>query len=160
MQVTKHKVVAIDYTLSDDEGQVIDSSRGAEPLEYLHGEGNIVPGLECVLEGKGVGDQIEVVVPPDDGYGLRNDDLRQAVSRDTFADVEDLAVGMQFRVETQAEDFLIVTVVEIGEDQVVIDGNHALAGQTLHFDVTIRDIRDATDDEIAHGHVHGPGCSH
>lgn len=157
MQVTKHKVVAIDYTLKDDGGDVIDSSEGVEPLHYLHGEGNIVPGLECVLEGKSVGDQLNVTVSPSDGYGERHEELRQTVDRNTFADVDDLATGMQFRVQTEDEQFLVVTVVEVGDDKVVIDGNHELAGVTLHFDVTIRDIRDATSEEISHGHAHGPG---
>lgn len=157
MQVAKHKVVAIDYTLTDDDGQTIDTSEGAEPLSYLHGEGNIIPGLESALEGKSTGDQFQVSIPPADGYGERNDDLRQVVARSHFSDIDDLEVGLQFRVPTDGDDTIVVTVVEIGDDEVTIDGNHDLAGVSLNFDITVRDIRDATSEEIEHGHAHGPG---
>lgn len=162
MQVAKHKVVAIDYTLSDDDGETIDSSQRDEPLLYLHGEGNIIPGLERVLEGKSVGDQIKVSIAPVDGYGEREEGLRQEVSRDHFDGFEELEVGMQFRAPTDGEEgaeeeFIVVTVVEIGDDTVTVDGNHELAGMTLHFDVTVREVRDATSEEISHGHAHGMG---
>ena len=163
MQVAKHTVVTIDYTLSDDDGETIDSSQDAEPLLYLHGEGNIIPGLDRELEGKSVGDQIKVSVSPADGYGERQEGLRQEVSRDHFSGIDDLEVGMQFRAPTDSEDdngeeqFIVVTVVEIGDDTVTVDGNHELAGLTLHFDVTIREVRDATSEEITHGHAHGVG---
>ena len=163
MQVAKHKVVTIDYTLSDDDGETIDSSQGAEPLLYLHGEGNIIPGLERELEGKSVGDQIKVSISPADGYGEREEGLRQEVTRDHFNGIEDLEVGMQFRAPTDSEDdseeeqFIVVTVVEIGDDTVTVDGNHELAGVRLHFDVTVREVREATSEEITHGHAHGAG---
>lgn len=153
MQVSKHKVVSIDYTLKNDEGEVLDSSQGAEPLSYLHGEGNIIPGLERALEGKGKGDQLQVSIDPADGYGDRVDGLRQVVAREDFGEI-DLEVGMQFRVSADDDSEMIVQVVEILDDKVTIDGNHALAGMTLNFDVTIQEVRDATSEEIAHGHAH------
>lgn len=158
MQVSKHKVVSIDYTLTDDEGETIDSSEGGAPLSYLHGEGNIIPGLEKELEGKSAGDQIKVAIAPADAYGEFEDGLRQEVSREHFSAVEDLEVGMQFRTPTEKEDeYVVVTVVDIDDDKVTVDGNHQLAGKTLHFDVTVREVRDATEEEISHGHAHGAG---
>ena len=156
MQVTKHKVVKIHYTLTDDEGEVIDTSEGGEPLEYLHGVGGIVPGLESVLEGKSVGDQINVSVQPEDAYGEHNEDLLHEVERSHFQDIDDLELGMQFRVETD-DGPMVVTVVEITDEHVTIDGNHDLAGVPLNFDVTVREIRDATPEEIEHGHAHSEG---
>lgn len=156
MQVTKEKVVGIDYTLKDEQGQLLDTSRDREPLYYLHGVGNIIPGLENALEGKATGDQVEVVVPPTEGYGERDEKLVQAVARDNFADVDDVEVGQRFRVRNETGE-AVVTVVGVEDDRVTLDGNHQLAGVTLHFDVTVRDVRDATAEEISHGHVHGPG---
>lgn len=156
MQVAKHKVVAFDYTLQDEDGETIDTSQGSDPLSYLHGADNIVPGLERELEGKVIGDQFKVAVQPEDGYGTRRDELRQVVAIENFSEVDDLQVGMQFRMPTDDEDFVVITVVEITDDKVTVDGNHALAGVVLHFDVTIRDIREASEEEIEHGHVHGP----
>ena len=159
MQVAKHKVVAIDYTLTDDAKQVIDSTDGEQPLHYLHGSGTIIPGLENELDGKSAGDHFNITIEPANGYGERNEELKQEVSRDQFEGVEDLAVGMQFRVDTPDEP-LVVTVIDISDDIVTVDGNHQLAGTRLHFDVTVREVRDATDEEIDHGHVHGPGGHH
>ena len=160
MQIAKNKVAAIDYTLTSDEGEVLDSSEGQEPLWYLHGVGGIIPGLERELEGKQAGDQLVVTVIPADGYGDRNDELEQEVSRDQFEGADELELGMQFQVESDAGP-MVVTVVEIDDDVVTIDGNHPLAGEKLNFDVTVREVRDATDDELSHGHVHGSGgCEH
>ncbi|MCO6456032.1 MAG: peptidylprolyl isomerase [Pirellulaceae bacterium] len=156
MRIAKNTVVAIDYTLRDDDGQVLDSSEGDEPLFYLHGSGSIIPGLERELDGKQVGDSLEVCVGPEDGYGERNEALRQEVPRDQFDDVEDLDVGMQFRVNSDVGP-MVITVVDIADDIVTVDGNHPLAGLTLNFAVTVREVRVATDEEVAHGHVHGPG---
>jgi FKBP-type peptidyl-prolyl cis-trans isomerase SlyD len=157
MQITKHKVVKIHYTLTDDDGDVIDSSEGGEPLVYLHGVGGIVPGLEDALEGKSVGDRIQVNVQPEDGYGEQDDDLLHEVDRSQFEEIDDLELGMQFQVDTD-DGPMVVTVVEITDENVTVDGNHELAGVALNFDVTVREIRDATPDEIAHGHAHGEGC--
>ena len=156
MLVEKHKVVAIDYKLSDAEGTVLDSSEGQQPLNYLHGVGALLPALEEELKGKAAGSELSVVLAPQDGYGERNEALRQTVERSSFNDVPDLEVGMQFRVG-EGENEPIFTVVEIEGESVIVDGNHPLAGVELHFDVTIREIREATEEEIAHGHAHGPG---
>ena len=158
MQIAENAVVTIDYTLTDDDGQVLDSSEGREPLLYLHGTGGIIPGLEQELDGKQVGDQLQVAVAPEDGYGERNEALRQDVERDQFAGIDDLDLGMQFRVDSDAGP-MVVTVVEIAEGVVTIDGNHPLAGVNLNFAVTVREVRAATEEELAHGHTHGP-CGH
>ncbi|MBD14956.1 MAG: peptidylprolyl isomerase [Planctomycetaceae bacterium] len=156
MLIAKNAVVAIDYTLKDDEGEVIDTSAGHQPLAYLHGVGGIIPGLERELEGKQVGDSLQVTVAPTDAYGERNEELEQKVPREQFEGAEQLELGMQFQVETENGP-TVVTVIEIDDDEVTIDGNHPMAGTVLHFDVTVRDVREATEDELSHGYVHGPG---
>ena len=153
MQVSNQKVVSIHYTLTDSEGQILDTSSGREPLAYIQGMQNIIPGLENALEGKTVGDKVHVVIPPEEAYGKRNDDLMQAIPRSAFGDIEDIQPGMQFQMET-ANGPVVITVLKTEGDQVFIDGNHPLAGQELTFDVEIMDVRDATAEEIAHGHVH------
>ena len=154
MQITKHKVVSIDYALTNDGGELIDSSEGSNPLTYLHGVGAMIPGLEQALEGKSSGEDFSVTIEPADAYGHRLDELQQVVSRDRFEGVDDLQVGMRFRASTETGAPLVMTVVEIADDTVTVDGNHELAGVTLHFEVTIREVRDATDEEISHGHAH------
>lgn len=156
MNVEKNKVASIDYTLKSDEGQVLDSSEGREPLAYLHGNGNLIPGLEEALEGKKEGDSVEVTVPPEKGYGIRNDSLIEKVNRSVFQGVDKIEKGMQFQANTQ-EGTQVFTVIDIEGDEVTIDGNHPLAGASLNFAVTVKSVRDATEEEIAHGHVHGPG---
>lgn len=156
MQVAKHKVVTIDYTLTDDQGAVIDSSQGGEPLAYIHGMNNIIPGLENALTGKQAGDSLKVSVPPGEGYGERNDAMTQEVPREMFDGAEEIQVGMQFHA-SDGERVHVVTVVGVSDTHITVDGNHPLAGQTLNFDVTIVDVRDATQEEMEHGHVHGPG---
>ena len=156
MQIAKNSVVAIDYNLTNDAGEVLDTSEGHEPLAYLHGVGGIIPGLERELEGKQVGDQLQVSVKPEDGYGERDDALEQEVPRDQFEGEDDLALGMQFQVDSEAGP-TVVTVIEIDDDVVTIDGNHPMAGINLNFDVTVREVREATSDELSHGHVHGMG---
>lgn len=156
MNVEKNKVASIDYTLKSDEGQVLDSSEGREPLAYLHGNGNLIPGLEEALEGKKEGDSVEVTVPPEKGYGIRNDSLIEKVNRSVFQGVDKIEKGMQFQAKTH-EGTQVFTVIDIEGDEVTIDGNHPLAGASLNFAVTVKSVRDATEEEIAHGHVHGPG---
>ena len=156
MQIGKDKVVAIDYTLTGADGQVIDSSHGQEPLSYLHGAGNIVPGLERALEGKSAGDHVDATVEPDQGYGQKNPTLVQAVPRAQFPGVKDISVGQQFQAQTNHGP-RVVTVVGVSPDAVTVDANHPLAGETLHFAVTVVDVRDATRQELDHGHAHGPG---
>lgn len=159
MQVEKNKVVAIDYKLTNSKGEVIDSSTNHGPLLYIQGIGNLIPGLEKELEGKKTGDNVKVTIAAKDGYGERNDSLCQVVPRAQFESTEGLEVGMQFEVETEQGE-LVVSVTKIEGDEVTVDGNHPLAGVELHFDVTIKEIRDASAEELAHGHVHGEGGHH
>ena len=159
MQIEKHKVVELTYQLSDGQDRPLSDSADSEPLAYLHGVGSILPGLERALHGKVAGDQFQVVLQPEDGFGERNESLRVEVPRSQFQGVDDLATGMQFRVPTDDGE-LVVTVAEISGETVTVDGNHQLAGRTLHFDVTVLSVRDASAEEIAHGHVHGPGGHH
>lgn len=160
MQVSKDKVVSIDYTLKDDAGQVLDSSTGRAPLPYLHGAGNIIPGLEAALEGKTKGERVQVSIAPADGYGERDEQMVQEVPRQQLAQIPNLQAGMQLAAQTPDGGRRIVTIVHVDDNVVRIDANHPMAGRTLHFDVTISDLRDATQDEIAHGHAHGPDGHH
>ena len=155
-QVGKDKVVSIDYTLTGAGGEVIDTSQGGEPLTYLHGSGNIIPGLERALEGKSAGDEVNAVVAPDQGYGQKNPGLVQPVPRSQFPGVTDIKVGMQFQAQTNHGP-RVVTVVGVDDNTVTVDANHPLAGETLNFAVRVVDVRDATQQELDHGHAHGPG---
>ncbi len=155
MQIAKDKVVTIDYTLMDGQGTVLDSSQDDEPLSYIQGAGSIIPGLEAALEGKSIGEALQVTIAPDQAYGERDEALMQTVSRDSFEGADQLEAGMRFRVQSDS-GLQVITVVAVQGDAVTIDGNHPLAGVTLNFDVTIRGVRDATGEELSHGHVHGP----
>jgi FKBP-type peptidyl-prolyl cis-trans isomerase SlyD len=146
-------VVAIHYTLTDDEGTVLDSSREGDPLNYLHGANNIIPGLESELTGKSVGDSFQVSVAPADGYGVKSAELIQVVPRSAFEGTEDIQPGMQFHAEGPG-GVQVITVAAVDGDDITIDANHPLAGKTLHFDVTIEAVREATPEELEHGHVH------
>jgi FKBP-type peptidyl-prolyl cis-trans isomerase SlyD len=159
MQITQDAVVSIHYTLTNDKGETLDSSAGGEPLAYLHGNGNLIPGLESALNGKQAGDKLSVKVSPAEAYGEYDKELVQRVPRRSFKGVSDIRVGMQFQVQSQAGPRM-VTVTQIAGDMVTVDGNHALAGQALNFEVEITDVRAATEEELAHGHVHGPGGHH
>ena len=156
MQISKHKAVAIEYTLTNDSGEVIDSSEGQDPLTYLHGAGNLISGLEQALEGKSAGEELKVTISPEDAYGERIDELIQIVPRDRFEGADELEVGMRFHASSDHGETL-VTITEVTEDEVTVDGNHPLAGETLHFEVKVVEVRDASEDEVAHGHIHGPG---
>jgi FKBP-type peptidyl-prolyl cis-trans isomerase SlyD len=155
MQIADQTVVTIDYTLTDDKGEVLDSSKGEEPLVYIHGAGSIIPGLENALAGKSVGDALQVTIAPVDGYGERDEELVQAVPRSRFpgASVE---VGMRFHAQG-SDGSQVVTVVAVDDSNVTVDANHPLAGMTLAFDVKVLEVRGATADELQHGHVHGKG---
>ncbi|MAT66512.1 MAG: peptidylprolyl isomerase [Gammaproteobacteria bacterium] len=155
MQVAQNKVVSIHYTLKDHEGQILDQSSD-QPLAYLHGASNIIPGLETALEGKDVGEKMTVTVEPEQGYGMSDEALIQEVPRDAFQGVEDIQPGMRFQADS-ANGPMVVTVVKADDSTVTVDGNHPLAGMTLTFDVEIADVRDASEEELSHGHVHGPG---
>ena len=155
MQIEPQKVVTIDYTLTDDKGVIIDRSEGGN-FAYLHGAQNIIPGLENALEGKSAGDEVQVSVEPQEGYGERNDELAQEVPREMFGDNEP-EPGMQFNAQTPDGQMITVTVIEAEADKVVIDANHPLAGVNLNFDVKVLEVREATEEELSHGHVHGAG---
>ncbi len=159
MQIAANKVVSMHYTLTNEQGEKLDSSRGHEPLAYIHGTGNIIPGLEKALEGKQAGDKLNVRVAPEDGYGLRDDALIQAVPRRMFKGMGDLKVGMRLHAQSDHGQ-RVVRITHLAGDMVTVDGNHELAGQALNFDVEITDVRDATEEEMEHGHVHGPGGHH
>lgn len=158
MQVTRDKVVSIDYNLNVD-GQQVDSSQGRGPMAYLHGAGAIVPGLERALEGKSAGDHVNVTLPPDEGFGPRNEALVGSVPRAAFQGVNNVEKGMRFQTQ-QGQQVHTVTVVDVQGDTVKVDANHPLAGKDLAFDVTVRDVRDATPEELSHGHAHGQDGSH
>ncbi len=153
--ITQGKVVFFHYTLTDADGEVIDSSEGMEPMPYLHGAENIVPGLERQMEGRTVGDRFTAVVPPEEGYGEPEGPGPQAIPRDAFPEDADLEEGMQFAAADEEGNEMPLWVVSIEDDVVIVDQNHPLAGVTLHFQVEIVDMRDATEVEIEHGHPHG-----
>jgi FKBP-type peptidyl-prolyl cis-trans isomerase SlyD len=159
MQIADNKIVLIHYTLSNLDDEVMDSSAGGEPLAYLHGKGNIVPGLEKELLGKKVGDKVKVEVSPEEGYGELNEELIQEVERAAFEGVESIEVGMRFMAQTAwGQQPVVVTAVT--EETVIVDGNHPLADQSLKFDVEVIEVRDASEEELEHGHAHGEGGHH
>lgn len=160
MQIAANKAVSIDYTLTNDSGEVIDSSAGGAPLVYLHGCGNIIAGLEKALEGKQVGDQLNVAIEPEDAYGEYSAELVAVLDRSMFEGVDELEVGMQFHASAPDGGMQVVTIRDIDGDDVTVDGNHPLAGQRLNFDVKVVNVRDANPEEIAHGHIHGEGGHH
>ena len=154
MKITDKAVVSINYTLTDDDGKILDSSEGEKPLTYLHGAGGIIPGLEKKLTGKAVDDKFKVTVKPEEGYGLLNPELLQEMPLSAFDGIADLSEGMQLQAEDENGNSQMIIVRTINNDVVTIDGNHPLAGQTLHFDVSVASIRAATPEELDHGHVH------
>lgn len=156
MEIAAERVVSFHYTLTDDAGAVIDRSPDDRPLSYLHGAGNIVPGLENALAGHAVGDELTVDVEPELGYGVRHEGLVQSVPKQAFQGVDNVQLGMQFRAQTEGGS-LLVTVVEVGDDEVRVDGNHPLAGKTLHFDVRIASVRAATGEEKQNGQAMDAG---
>jgi FKBP-type peptidyl-prolyl cis-trans isomerase SlyD len=158
--VSAGKVVSVHYTLRDEDGDVLDSSIGDEPLAYIHGAGNIVPGLERQLTGKQIGDKLAAVVPPEEGYGLPEGPGPQPVPRSSFPDDVELESGLQFFTRGPGGETIPLWVVEVTSDTVLVDGNHPLAGVTLHFEVEVVGLRDATAEEQAHGHPHGEGGHH
>jgi FKBP-type peptidyl-prolyl cis-trans isomerase SlyD len=155
MQITKHKVASIHYTLTDNDGKILDSSSGREPLIYIQGIGNLIPGMEEGLEGKSKGEKLSLKISPEKGYGVKDEALTQRVPRTAFGGQE-VKVGMQFQTNQGG----VVTVTHVSLSEITVDANHPLAGVELNFAVEVMDIRLATEDEIAHGHVHGPGGHH
>lgn len=156
MQITKNAVVSIHYTLTNKSDDILDTSQGREPLAYMHGRGNLIPGLEKELEGKKEGDKFNITIPPEEAYGQRNQNLLKQVSRSAFKDVKDLQPGMRFQSKTE-KGTEVFTVAKVEAEKVTLDGNHPLAGEALTFDVEVTGVREATDEEVSHGHIHGPG---
>ncbi|MFT7669550.1 MAG: FKBP-type peptidyl-prolyl cis-trans isomerase SlyD [Planctomycetota bacterium] len=157
MEIAENKVVAMEYTLTGSDGEVLDTSDGRGPLAYIHGKGGIIPGLEEELAGKVVGDELTVVVPPEKAYGPRNDQLLNRVPKEAFKGEMEFELGLQFPVQDEKGNGRTVTIVHIEEDTVVLDANHPLAGEELTFQVKILEVRDATEEELSHGHSHGQG---
>lgn len=159
MQIAQQKVVTIDYVLTNDRGEEIDRSEGGN-FAYLHGSSNIISGLENALDGKQAGDELSVNVAAAEGYGERDERLVQVISREMFNVNDPVEPGVQFNAVASDGQAVVVTVTKVEDDQVTIDGNHPLAGEDLNFQVKVVDVRDATDEELSHGHVHGPGGHH
>lgn len=159
MQIADHKVVSIHYTLRDKAGNVLDSSEGNQPLAFIQGMGNIIPGLESAMLGKIVGDKFDAVIPAAEAYGERMEDLVQVLPRSMFSGIDEIMVGMQFQA-AGGNGPVVITVTDIDGDQITVDGNHELAGVELHFAVEVVEVRDASAEEILHGHVHGAGGHH
>lgn len=160
LMIGKHSVVSIHYTLKDDDGEIMDSSEGREPLAYLHGANNLIPGLEQELQGKTAGAKFQATIEPKDAYGEINEDLKQTVSMQMFQGVDEIQPGMSFIAQDEGGQQRQARVVEIDGDDVTIDANHPMAGQTLHFDVEVVEVREATAQELEHGHVHAGGHNH
>ncbi len=159
MHIGDQKVVTLHYTLTDNEGKVIDQSEDGS-FAYLQGAGNIIPGLENALAGKSAGEELSVNVSPEEAYGVRDESMLQQVPKNMFEDTGQIAIGTQFHAQGPNGEMLVVTVIEVQEEHVVVDGNHPLAGVELNFDVKIIEVRDASEEEVEHGHVHGPEGHH
>lgn len=153
MAISKNQVVTIDYTLKDTEGGVMDSSEGREPLSFIQGTGMVIPGIEDAVSDKKEGDNFQTTIEPSEGYGEYNDELIFDLPKERLQGLEDVQVGMHVQAETK-EGTQILTVKEIHDDSIIFDANHPLAGQTLFFDITIKDVREATSEELEHGHIH------
>ncbi|MDJ0777613.1 MAG: peptidylprolyl isomerase [Rhodobacter sp.] len=157
MSITQNKVVSIHYNVVDaDSEESIDSSDGRDPMVYLHGARNIIPGLEQALEGKAAGDAFDVTVAAVDAYGEHSDDRVQKVPREAFAEISEVYPGLKVTAQTDMGPIELL-VTEVADDEVTVDANHPLAGRNLKFSVRVEDVRDASEEEVAHGHVHGPG---
>lgn len=154
MVIQNNSVVSIHYHLTDDSGNQLDSSAGRGPLKYIQGTKNIIAGLEKALTGKSVGDKFKVSVQPEDGYGVIDHDKIQELPRSAFAGVDEIEPGMQFHGEDSNGNVQNIIVMDVSDDKITIDANHPLAGKVLHFDISVEEIREATAEEISHGHVH------
>jgi FKBP-type peptidyl-prolyl cis-trans isomerase SlyD len=159
MQIEKHRVVTLTYTLKDNDDNIIDKSDDGS-FCYLHGAGNIIPGLENALIGKAAGDKLAVAVPPEEAYGVHDAEKTQKVPRDMFPPEQEIEPGMQFHAQSPEGQPFVVTITGVEEDGIVVDGNHPLAGVHLNFEVKVMEVREASSEEIEHGHVHGPDGHH
>lgn len=162
MTVKKDKVVEMHYTLKNEAGGVIDSTKEQEPMPFLQGHGNIVPGLEKAIEGMKVGESCEVKVEPKEAYGEHHPEGIQEIPMAALQGIDNLTIGMELQSQDEQGNPFIVCVKEINKDTVIVDANHPLAGQTLHFNISIESVREASKEELEHGHIHahGSSCSH
>jgi FKBP-type peptidyl-prolyl cis-trans isomerase SlyD len=159
MNISHHKAVTLNYTLSDDAGVILDTSKGREPLTYIHGTNGLIPGFESALDGRSPEDSFSFSLAPKDGYGEYNKSLIFSLPRERFAEIDDLREGLQFAVNGP-QGAMVMTVTSVGEKDVTLDGNHPLAGSTLHFEVEVLDVRDATPEEIEESlNNRGCGCA-
>ena len=158
--IIKDSVVSMTYVLTNGSGEELDRANKDEPFTYLHGHSQIVPGLEKALAGALVGTQKKVVVTPAEGYGEIEDKLRTTASRKQFPEDAELSVGMRFAADDNDGQPIIFTITDLTADEVSLDGNHPLAGETLHFEVEVVGVRQASAEELAHGHAHGPDGHH
>ena len=154
MKIADDCVVSFHYTLTDEGGQVLDSSEGQQPLSYLHGRAGIIPGLERELHGREAGDEFSATIQPEDAYGLPDPQLVQKVPADALAHIDNLQQGMQLQSQQPDGRVQVVAVESITETEVTLNANHALAGQVLQFAVQVEDVRAATAEELEHGHAH------
>lgn len=157
MKIDDKTVVSIHYKLTNDKGDVLDSSEGKDPLVYLHGTHSLIDGLESELKGKVAGDKFDVTVQPEDGYGVVNPELVKEVPHSAFQGVDDIQPGMQFEAKSSEGHLQLITIEEVKEESVRVNANHPLAGEILHFNVSVEEVRVATVEELEHGHAHGPG---
>jgi FKBP-type peptidyl-prolyl cis-trans isomerase SlyD len=157
MNIANDRVVSINYTLTNAQSQILDAT-GVEPFSYLHGHRNIIPGLEKALDGKSRGDAFTIHIPAAEAYGERSENLVTTVPLDRFSGVDSVRAGMQFHAETPDGDIQLVTVTAVDKDTVTIDGNHPMAGLDLNFDVSVVDIREASEDELQQGRVQSAEC--
>ncbi len=154
MKIQENRVVSIHYRLTNEAGEELDSSAGRDPLSYLHGTNSLIPGLESALTGQVAGDSLKVTVQPADAYGDVNPDLVQTVPISAFDSPENVKPGVQFQAQSPDGQVQLITVQDVTDEGVTINANHPLAGQVLHFDVTVEEVREASAEEIAHGHAH------
>ena len=157
MKITKDVVALLEFELTSDAGEVLDTSTGRQPLAYIHGKGGILPGLEKALDGKQTGDEFKIRIPAEEAYGKYIDGMEQKVPRDQFPADMDLLVGMQLQAKGPDGQAHPVMITEISEAGVLLDANHPLAGVPLNFEILVKEVREATEEELGHGHVHGPG---
>jgi len=163
MKITDNCIVFMNYTLTDDDGTTIDTNVGGDPMPYLHGGNNIVPGLEKELVGLETGSKVQVAVQPEEGYGPVIPEAIATIDKDAFGDIEDIQPGMQFQAQGPEGQIQIITIKEVTDEGILVDGNHPLAGKVLNFEVEITEVREATAEELEHGHPHlddGESCEH
>lgn len=154
-KIAQNTVVSLDYTLTNDAGDTLDKSENGQ-FVYLHGSNSIIPGLEKALHDKALNDKFDITIEAEDAYGHKDDAKKQVVGREMFEADSPIEVGVQFHAQSPEGEMLVITVTDVNGDEITIDGNHPLAGERLHFSVEVKEIREATEEEISHGHVHGP----